>query len=74
MPLTERLRHYFHHGLHRPSLVAGDDKGRLVVRGGKVLLWEGGKHFLNFLQSDLLREMDEPFRQNLNQPLPVLRY
>ena len=66
-----RAEHYAIHGLHRPPLVTGEGGGRLVVRGEKVIHWGGGPHFLNFLESDLLREMGEAFGQNTQHPLHV---
>jgi hypothetical protein len=64
-----RVAHFDQYGFHRPMMVTGDDETRFIVRGEKVILWEGGKYFLNFLQSDLLRELGESFRENARHPL-----
>jgi hypothetical protein len=49
--------------------VIGDDETHFIVRGEKVLIWEGGKFFLNFLQGDLLRELGLFFRDDPRHPL-----
>jgi hypothetical protein len=67
----DRVNHYSNHGFHRPPLVAGNDQDRFIVRGGKVIHWGGGDNFMNFLESDLLRELGEPFRRNISHPLHI---
>jgi len=62
---------YQHAGLHRPPLIAGDERDRFIVRGERVFHWGAGGSFLNFLESDLLREMGEPFGSNETHPLHV---
>jgi hypothetical protein len=54
-----RLESFERFGFQRPALIAkvGDD--RLIVRGGQVLRWDKGGTFLNFLESDLLKNMGE---------------
>ena len=50
-------------------MVTGNDETRFIVRGEKIIVWEGGKYFLNFLQGDLLRELGESFREDARHPL-----
>jgi hypothetical protein len=66
---VERVAHFDQYGFHRPMMVTGDDEIRFIVRGEKIIVWEGGKHFLNFLQGDLLRELGESFREDERHPL-----
>ncbi|ULO22401.1 SEC-C domain-containing protein [Methylocystis sp. SB2] len=66
-----KVRHYQQFGLHRPPLLAGSDRDRFIVRGDQILHWAGGGSFLNFLESDLLRDMGEGFRRNEAHPLHV---
>ena len=68
---ARRVNHFSSHGFHRPPLVAGDDRDRFIVRGSKIIHLGGGQNFLNFLESDLLREMNEPFREDVNHPLHI---
>jgi hypothetical protein len=66
-----RVRHYQHSGFHRPPLIAGDKCDRFIVRGERVFHWGGGGSFLNFLESDLLREMGAGFRNDASHPLHI---
>ncbi len=64
-----RVAHFDQYGFHRPMMVTGNDETRFIVRGEKIIVWEGGKYFLNFLQGDLLRELGESFREDARHPL-----
>jgi hypothetical protein len=50
-------------------MVTGNDETRFIVRGEKVIIWEGGKYFLNFLLGDLSRELGDSFREDAHHPL-----
>jgi hypothetical protein len=65
------VRPYRHAGVHRPPLIAGDERDRFIVRGERVFHWGGGGSFLNFLETDLLREMGSAFSGDTVHPLHV---